>query len=134
VYKPVVVLDTNIYVSSLFWHGNPYQIVQEALNNEILVFISDKIIEELKRVLKRDFGLLQSQINEAIDAVTMFTNLIKPEEEINILTEDQTDNRILECAAASKAEFIITGDNHLLKLKRFRNTRILKPEQFLKLA
>ena len=120
-YRPVVVLDTNIYVSSIFWKGKPHQIVQKALNNELLVFISDKIIEELKRALKRDFGLIQSQINEVVDVVTMFTNRIEPEEEINIITEDQTDNRVLECAAASQAEFIITGDNHLLKLKLFRN-------------
>lgn len=129
----MVVLDTNIYVSSVFWRGNPYQIVQKALNNEIIVFISGKIIEELKRALKRDFGLSQSQINEVVDAVTMFANHVEPEEKINAIIEDPTDNRVLECATAAKSEFIVTGDNHLLKLKHFRNIRILKPEQFIEL-
>lgn len=44
---------------------------------------------------------------------------------------DEPDNRILECAVAAGAEVIVTGDNHLLKLKRFRNIAIMGPRDFL---
>lgn len=132
-YKPVVVLDTNIYVSSLFWRGKPYRVVEKALNNEITVFISGKIIDELKRALKRDFGLDRLHITNAVDVIMNFANLIEPKERVDIIKEDPADNSVLECAAASKAEFIITRDNHLLKLKGYNNTRVILPEQFLKL-
>jgi uncharacterized protein len=46
---------------------------------------------------------------------------------------DVDDNRILECAIAAQAEFIITGDNHLLRLGRFRAIRILKVAEFMAL-
>jgi len=49
-----VVLDTNIYISSVFWLGRPHQIVELAIDRKIQVFISPQILKELERVLKRD--------------------------------------------------------------------------------
>ena len=41
------------------------------------------------------------------------------------------DNRILECALAAGAEAIVTGDHHLLQLRRFRGIQITRPRDFL---
>lgn len=51
--------------------------------------------------------------------------------EISIIEDDPDDNRILECATASDSKFIITNDNHLLRLKKFRDIIIISPKQFL---
>lgn len=130
--KSVVVLDTNIYISSLFWQGNPYKIIQKAIDEEFTVFTSNKIILEIKKVLARDFGISEPEINEFIDSVIMFTKLVETNETINMIKEDDSDNRILECASACKANFIVTQDNHLLKIKKFREVEILNPLEFLK--
>jgi putative PIN family toxin of toxin-antitoxin system len=45
--KLIVVLDTNIFISSVFWEASPYGIVKKAINQEIIVFISNDIIEEI---------------------------------------------------------------------------------------
>ena len=45
---------------------------------------------------------------------------------------DEKDNKFLECAIASKSDYIISYDKHLLKLKEFKNIKIITPEEFLK--
>jgi predicted nucleic acid-binding protein len=46
---------------------------------------------------------------------------------------DEPDNRILECAAEAKADFIVTGDKHLLSLKHFQNIKIISLSNFLEI-
>ena len=55
--------------------------------------------------------------------------IVEPDWVIDIVKEDPDDNRVLECALASKSEYILTYDNHLLNLKEFRNIKIIKPEE-----
>ena len=55
--KTIIVLDTNIFISAVFWEGKPYSVVKKAINQEIIVFISNYIIEEIRKVLVRDFNL-----------------------------------------------------------------------------
>ena len=57
---------------------------------------------------------------------------VQPTETVSIITEDPSDNRILECAAAGEVDYIVTGDKHLLKLEQFRNSPILKVAEFFK--
>ena len=65
------------------------------------------------------------------NAIALFTHLIETKEKVDIIKEDDEDNCIIECALASDARFIITQDNHLLRLKNFRNIKILNPSEFL---
>jgi putative PIN family toxin of toxin-antitoxin system len=133
VIKPIVVVDTNIFISATFWEGQPYAVVKKALNQEIVVFISQDIINEIKRVLVRDFSLSTKEINKIIDSFILFTHLVKPKEKINVVIEDPSDNRIIECAITCNAKHIITQDKHLLKLKEFKGIKIITPKDFLDL-
>ncbi len=56
---------------------------------------------------------------------------VDPQERLSIVREDEADNRILECAVAADADAIVTGDRHLLRLRRFRGTSIMSPRDFL---
>ena len=47
--KIIIVLDTNIFISAVFWEGKPYSVVKKAINQEIIVFISNYIIEEIRK-------------------------------------------------------------------------------------
>ena len=132
--KHIVVLDTNIYISATFWSGDPYLVVQKAVEQEIIAFTSQDIVAELKKVLARDFNLRKEDIQEAVDAVLVFTHLIRPREKVSVIEDDPDDNKILECALACRASFIITQDNHLLKLKEFKGIKIVTAKEFLDLA
>ena len=132
--KPIAVLDTNIYVSATFWSGKPYLVVQKAINQDIITFISQNIIKELRRVLARDFNIQKGDIEEVVNAVLFFTHLIKPKETVSVIKDDPDDDRILECALACKANFIVTQDKHLLKLKEFKKIKIVSAKQFLDLV
>lgn len=126
-----VVADTNILVSSIFWNGKPYEIIQKGINQEILVFISKDIIGELITALKRDFGLGDQELEDILDAIILFTHLVETTEKIDVIKEDCKDNIILECAVAANANFIISGDSHLLNLKEFRGIKIVSANDFL---
>jgi len=58
--------------------------------------------------------------------------LVEPKEKFNTIKDDPSDNKIIECAKEGKSDFIITNDNHLLKLKEFEGIRIVTPKEFLK--
>lgn len=131
--EPRVVLDTNIFVSATFWKGKPYKIIHKALDKNIKVFVSKNILNELAKVLKRDFETDDKHIREIIDAYALFTGMVEPKEKINVIKEDPDDNMILECAVACKADFIVTQDKHLLKLKKYRKIKITTPNEFLDL-
>jgi putative PIN family toxin of toxin-antitoxin system len=128
-----VVLDTNIFISSIFWRGNPHIIVRMAGKGQCTVYISKEIYAEIRKVLARDFDLDKNAIDFLINSINLFTHLIDPVEKLNVLTYSPDDNKILECAVACKADFIITGDNHLLKLREFRKIKIISPKEFLML-
>ena len=95
-------------------------------------FISQHQLDELTRVLAYPkFSFSKAQQERIRAFVCAHTVLVRPKKEHCIIQEDLADNRILDIAAECHAEFIITGDNHLLKLGRFQETLILTPAQFL---
>ncbi len=126
-----VVFDTNIYISSIFWKGDPYLVVNLAVEGEVEVFASSHILTEIRRVLARDFGRSKEEITAMIDPFS-FAKIVEPKIRIEIIKDDPTDDRILECAITSNSRYIVTQDNHLLKLKAYKGIKILRPAEFLR--
>jgi len=94
--------------------------------------VSDDILDEVTRVLRREkFGWPEAEIDRALTQILRFAEHVEPKQRIDAITEDPTDNRIIECAAASRSEYLVTGDNHLLKLRQFGGTLIIKAADFL---
>ena len=131
--KLIAVLDTNIYISSVFWNSGPYIIIKKAINQEFTACISEHILYEIKKVLARDFNLQKQEIGDILNSFLQFTSLIKPKEKIEFIKEGPDYDKILECAVACNADYIISYNNHLLNLKEFRGIKILKPKEFLEL-
>ncbi|MBS3119404.1 putative toxin-antitoxin system toxin component, PIN family [Candidatus Woesearchaeota archaeon] len=127
-----VVLDTNVLVSaSISKAGNPNRIFRLALQNKITFFTTADILEELEGVLRVKFKWPQDIIRTYLAIILKHAILTKTKHKLNIVKRDPADNKILECAASCKADYIITGDNHLLDLKEFRETKIITPKEFL---
>jgi putative PIN family toxin of toxin-antitoxin system len=97
----------------------------------IEIYISPAILDEIGGVLARKFRWSATRVREARAAIGQFTVLVHPQESVRVVREDEADNRILESALAAGADTIITGDHHLLQLRRFRGARITTPREFL---
>ena len=126
-----VVLDTNIFVSSIFWKkGNPHKVVELALDKKIHVFTSLEILQELEKVLRRDFEEPEEMIQRQISLILEYSTVINPSVKINIVADDPEDNKIIECAISCDADYIVTGDKHLLDLDEYRRIKIVTARKF----
>jgi putative PIN family toxin of toxin-antitoxin system len=127
-----VVLDTNVLISGILFGGNPRQILELVIQGRIDAYISPAIFTEFKEVLIRPkFGLNQEKCFSIAEEIEDISNFVFPEITIDIIKDDPEDNKILECALAAGANYIITGDPHLLKLSSFENIMIQSPASFV---
>jgi len=134
--KTKVVLDTNIWVSIFFNKILGREFDNLFKNEEIEIFISKDILLELSRVLeypKIKTILEKSGISsrDVLEEVLRTSNVVNPEIKLEIIKEDPEDNKFLECALESKAEYIVSGDKHLLKLRKFGDVRIISAREFM---
>ncbi len=126
-----VVADTNVYVSELLFGGTPDEVLLLARTGSISLHSSAAIQEELNRVLAVKFGWESSQVRAAQAALGRFTVAEIPKTVVKAVSEDDSDNRVLECALAAQAHVIVSGDRHLRKLRNFQGIPILSPREFL---
>ena len=102
---------------------------------KIELYASVAIMQETARVLNRPkFSWPDAKIKKAIAYMNSVAGVVDTAERISVIAADDTDNRILECAIAAGAEFVISGDRRLLDLHEFRGIRILAPADFLDIA
>ena len=128
------VFDTNIFVSSIFWEkGNPHKVVEFALEKKIDVFTSVEILQELEKVLRRDFEEPDEMIQRQIGLIFEYANVVAVTKKIYIVKADPEDNKILACAVSCNAGYIVTGDKHLLELKEYENVKIVTPKEFVEI-
>lgn len=130
--KPRIVFDTNILISIFVFPGGTLQeIFERIIRKDYILGISQEIIREFENVLKKKFSLSADKITATTEFLRRNSMLVKPQSRLNII-KDESDNRILECAAAFHADYIISGDKHVLDLKKYKNIIILKAGHFLK--
>lgn len=131
-----LVLDTNIIISALFWGGTPRKVLEYAKIQGTLCF-TDETFRELEIVLgySKFRPFLQEvpiSIPRFLDQLTVHAIMLTNVPPITFIKEDPSDNKFLACALATSAEYIISGDAHLLTLKSFQGIPILTPRGFLK--
>ena len=127
-----VVFDTNIFISAFVIPGGKAEAAySHALRKDFTLYSSVAILTETAQKLEKKFGWQQDKITSLLKAIAKVAIVIKTEPHLHHLA-DEPDNRALECAEAVGADFIVTGDKHLLFLKRFQNTNVIKLSDFLK--
>ncbi len=90
-------------------------------------------MSEIRGVLQEKFHWSDEMLDETIAGLADFTLLVRPTKVLSVIKEDPDDDRVLECAIASGSQFIISGDNHLLRLSRYDSIRITRVAEFLTL-
>jgi len=127
-----VVADTNVIFSAMFWKGNESKILELAEEEKIRLLTSPALLDELRKVLThKELGLDEKTVEENVQYVLSTVRLVSPRRVVKVIHEDPSDNRILECALEGKARYIISGDKHLLRMKKFRGIRIVRAKEFL---
>jgi uncharacterized protein len=132
-----VVLDTNVVASAMVSAGGPPAQLFHLWRQEVFdVLVSEPILAEYRRVLhydriRRRHGLSDQQIDELIDDFRRFGDLVHVTASIAAITADPDDDMFIECAASGEADYIISGDSHLLDLRRYQHIEILSPSVFL---
>ena len=133
--KLKVVIDTNTVISApLSEEGNPAKIFELLLLEEINNFRSEEITNEIAEVFNREKIkklISENKTNFVIDSYKKVSKLVKPNIKLSIVKDDEDDNRILECAETANANYIISGDRHLLELKNHKNIKIVSTKEFL---
>jgi len=130
------VVDTNILISAFLWGGIPAAVLMQCLTLKIQLLHTDDTLEEFVKTLNKpkfDKQLAARQLTRdiIIDRYPQFSTLVLPADVPDDAVSDPKDMIILAAAVGGNADALITGDDHLLRLKTFGNTRILTAAQFL---
>jgi putative PIN family toxin of toxin-antitoxin system len=127
-----VVLDTNVLISAVVYGGIPREILQAAIAGTITLSISDALIQELQGVLQRpQFSLSIHFVQNTVAELTAVADWVMPQKHHSVIETDPSDNLVIDCAIAAEADYLVTGDNHLLRLGRYGNVQIITPQNFV---
>lgn len=129
--KYKVVLDTNVYLSGIIFGGNSRHILDLAIEGKIAAVASPAILLEIAEKLKNKFYWNKEQIIVTIKSIAKLSEVVTPKKKLQIVMKDKDDNKIIEAADEANVDFIITGDKHLLEIKKYLDIRIISPSQFL---
>ena len=127
-----IVLDTNVFISGVFFSGPPYQILRAWKNHELQIVISLDILDEYHRI-----GAALSDQFPGVDLDPVLELFAGKAEliEVTMLDEavcdDPDDDKFFACAIAGGADIIISGDKHLLKMSGYRGVEVVRPRQFV---
>jgi len=125
-----VVFDTNIFISAL---AIPGSLAERAMlkiieGGDILV-ISRDIINEGLSVLSSKFSRDKEGLSHVAVILSELGDLVEPAQKVSIFKDDH-DNRILECAIDGKAEFLVTGDKEMLRLRNYKGIKIISLKEY----
>jgi uncharacterized protein len=127
-----IVLDTNVFISGIFFSGPPSQIIEAIGNQGLQVVLSKEILDEYHRVaesLSSKFPAVD--IKPIIEFIIIHGQLIDTEDVRLSVCEDPDDDKFLECAVAGQCDIIISGDKHLLRVSGYNDITVLSPRNFV---
>ena len=127
-----VVFDTNVFVSAFVIPGSQGErafLLARSRRSDLHTSVA--ILTEIARVLRRKFGQEEDDVKQALRQISRAAVISKPSSRLRVV-EDQADNRILECALDAQVDLVVTGDRHLLKLRRFEGIPIVRLADFLR--
>ena len=130
------VLDANVLVSSILSSkGIPARIFSAWREEKFLVVTSRAILHEIGRVLrypklKKRHGWPEARIQSFLEDLARLAVPTPGKLSLSVVADDPADNRYVECAVEGEADYLVSGDGHLLKLGAYENILILRPREF----
>lgn len=133
-----VVLDTNQFVSSIISKKGPSaQLFQAWREHAYILIISLEIIKEIEQALRyphitKKYHLREEDIESFIHLIEHEAVVLPGSLRVDVIKEDPEDNKILACALEARAQYIVSGDKHLLSLRQYKDIAIVTAREFLK--
>jgi len=129
-----VVFDTNVLIAAFIAEGLCSKLLHRANKGNFDLCISSFIINEFQKTLKAKIGLSDSEIKALTDLLHDIVKMADPgereEKQAGGICRDKADDRVLACALACKADYLVTGDQDLLEIRKFHKVKIITPRDF----
>ncbi len=129
-----VVADTNVLISALMFGGLPGRFLDLALGRRFTLLASKALLDELDEKLRGKFAVSESDALAIRTKLEDNARMADADFQLNAVPDDPDDNRVLECAVAGKADSIVSGDRHLLRIGNYEGIAIVTVRQFLESA
>jgi putative PIN family toxin of toxin-antitoxin system len=131
------IIDTNVLLAGLLWHGTPHALVEHVRNGTLTLISSPVLLAELADVVARpkfDTILIRSNTSRerSLDEVRALAEVIEPVPLPAPVCRDPDDDAVLALALAAQVDFIVSGDNDLLDLQAFESIPIVSPVEALR--
>ncbi len=124
-----IVFDTNVYISAALFGRRAETVMEMASTRQIQLITSEAILAELERKLQEKMNWPKDKTRLFVGTVRELAEVVHPEITLDVVPDDENDNRIVECAVAGKANLIVTFDKDLLRLKSYGMIGIITPRQ-----
>ena len=134
-----IVVDANLFARALIKpDSNPGQIFELIKQNKVELVISPSVIMEIKRILlypkiQKYHQKTAQQLDTFFDDLLIFAWVVEGQAEIDVIQTDPTDNKYLAFALEGEADYIVSGDRHLLDIGLYQGSKIIKAKAFLKI-
>ncbi|MDX6768176.1 MAG: putative toxin-antitoxin system toxin component, PIN family [Elusimicrobiota bacterium] len=123
-----VVLDTNVLVSAIGFEGRTRRAWELVESGRCRMFVSAFLLAELTRNLESKAGLTREQCAFVEKSILQLAELVAPTVRLDVIKRNDADNRILECAVAARARYLVTGNmKDLRPLGSFLGIEIISP-------
>ncbi len=132
-----VVLDANQFISAVLVPiGRPAQILQAWRAGRFELVLSPAILAEVRRVLlyprlQKKHGWDEKQIDDFMAGIMAAATLMPGTLSVQAVPDDPTDDKYVACALEASAQYIVSGDQHLTRLKRYQGIEIVTPASFI---
>ena len=127
-----IVLDTNVFISGIFFSGPPSIILQAWRDSKIQIILSEEILEEYQRVAEELSSKFPAvDIDRIIELLTIYGEVFETKDISVSICEDLDDNKFIECAIASNSKLIVSGDKHLLNITGYHGISVLNPKGYI---
>jgi putative PIN family toxin of toxin-antitoxin system len=132
-----VVLDTNVLLSGLLWHGAPHALIERVREGTLTLISSPVLLAELAEVIARpQFETILARSNtsreRSLAELRALADVIEPPPLAEPVCRDPDDDAVLALAIAASVDLIVSGDRDLLDLKRFQGIAIITPAEALR--
>ncbi len=126
-----VVIDTSVLISS-FWGGEARKVIDLWKSGRIVLCLTKEIIDEYTAVLKH-LGVGKEELKDLYNLIISSYNILYSvrSSKLHAVSHDPGDDKFIECAFVSNAEYIISIDKDLLNITDYFETRVVTPRKFL---
>ena len=125
-----ILIDTNILISGLFFHGLPKKLLSAMDFEKFNVCVNKEIVSEYVEKIDKKFSKAKYVLDKELHE-KFFSNLQNFEIKSNLkICRDPDDDKFINCAIDAKAIYIVSGDNDLLTIKNFAEIEIVTAREF----